>query len=298
MWAPSEGLAQPRRAVWLTNNTGVTLDGGTVAILDRDTFSGEGIVETVKAGERRLVSYAVDLAMRVEADTTGAPQPVQQARIARGVMTVDALQCSETKYTARNADGTARDLVIEHPRSPGWKLTEGKGKASPEETTTGAWRFMLPVGPRASASLAVSFYRLVSSTVVLTNTPTQQLEYYAKNMQLDPATRQALGDIQQQRAKLDALQQSLATRQGEADAIANDQQRLRSNMTALKGSAEEKQLVQRYVKQLNDQEDRLKTIRDEQAALQKQLEDGEQALTRQIEALTTGPAGPIAPTCS
>ena len=117
-------------------------------------------------------------------------------------------------------------------------------------------------------------------------------------MQLDPATRQALGDIQQQRAKLDALQQSLATRQGEADAIANDQQRLRSNMTALKGSAEEKQLVQRYVKQLNEQEDRLKTIRDEQAALQKQLEDGEQALTRQIEALTTGPAGPIAPTCS
>jgi hypothetical protein len=298
VWAPSDGLAQPRRAIWLTNNTGVTLDGGTVAILDRETFSGEGIVETVKAGERRLVSYALDLAMRVEAETTGAPQPVQQARIARGVMTVDALQCSETKYTARNADGTARDLVIEHPRSSGWKLTEGKGRASPEETTTGAWRFMLPVGPRASASLSVSFYRLVSSTVVLTNTPTQQLEYYAKNLQLDPATRQAIGDIQQQRAKLDALQQSIATRQNEADAIANEQQRLRNNMTALKGSAEEKQLVQRYVKQLNDQEDRLKVIRDERGVLQKQWEDGEQALTRQIEALTTGPAGPIAPTCS
>ena len=68
-------------------------------------------------------------------------------------------------------------------------------------------------------------------------------------------------------------------------------------MTALKGSAEEKQLVQRYVKQLNDQEDRLKVIRDERAEIVKQLQDGEQALTRQIEALTTGPAVPIAPSC-
>ena len=124
-----------------------------------------------------------------------------------------------------------------------------------------------------------------------------QLEYYMKSAELDPATRAALGDIQQQRAKLDTLQQSIAQRQREADSIANDQQRLRNNMTALKGSAEEKQLLQRYVKQLNDQEDRLKTIRDERADLERQLVSAQEALNRQIEGLTTGSAGPIAATC-
>jgi len=292
-WTASDGMAQPRRALWITNNTGVTLDGGSVTVLDRDTFSGEGLVETLKSGDRRLVSYAVDLAMKVQAETTGSPKPIQQARIAGGVMTIDALQCSKTKYTTRNSDGTPRQLVIEHPRSAGWTLVAGK----PEETTLTAWRFVMPVGPRSSESLTVSSYKQVSSTLMLTNTTGDQLEYYMKSAELDPATRAALGDIQQQRAKLDTLQQSIAQRQREADSIANDQQRLRNNMTALKGSAEEKQLLQRYVKQLNDQEDRLKTIRDERADLERQLVSAQEALNRQIEGLTTGSAGPIAATC-
>ena len=38
--------------------------------------------------------------------------------------------------------------------------------------------------------------------------------------------------------------------------ISDDQQRVRENMKALKGSAEEKALIERYVRELNEQEDR------------------------------------------
>jgi hypothetical protein len=54
--------------------------------------------------------------------------------------------------------------------------------------------------------------------------------------------------------------------QQEMESIDKDQSRLRENMKALKGSPEEKALLQRYSKQLDGQEDRL-------AALQKEVAD-------------------------
>ena len=45
--------------------------------------------------------------------------------------------------------------------------------------------------------------------------------------------------------------------------IAQDQQRVRENMKALRGSAEEKQLLQRYTHQLGEQETRLDALKQE-----------------------------------
>ena len=47
--------------------------------------------------------------------------------------------------------------------------------------------------------------------------------------------------------------------QQEMESIDKDQSRLRENIKALKGSSEEKALLQRYTKELDDQEDRLLT---------------------------------------
>ncbi len=58
-------------------------------------------------------------------------------------------------------------------------------------------------------------------------------------------------------------------RQKDIDRIVDDQGRLRENMKALRGSAEEKALLQRYTKQLDEQETQLanlrKTIKDTEA---------------------------------
>jgi chromosome segregation ATPase len=50
-------------------------------------------------------------------------------------------------------------------------------------------------------------------------------------------------------------------RQHEIDRIVDDQARLRENMKALRGSAEEKALLLRYTKQLDEQETQLETLR-------------------------------------
>ncbi len=70
-----------------------------------------------------------------------------------------------------------------------------------------------------------------------------------------------------QNGKVFDLKQQAAARQNEITAITADQARLRENMKALKGSPEEKALLQRYTRQLDGQEDRLSTLHKEIADL-------------------------------
>src|SRR5262249_5410036 len=58
LWAP--GNQRALRALWLTNSSGLTLDRGTFSIQEGETFAGEGLVDPIKPGEKRLISYAAD----------------------------------------------------------------------------------------------------------------------------------------------------------------------------------------------------------------------------------------------
>ena len=68
--------------------------------------------------------------------------------------------------------------------------------------------------------------------------------------------------------------------------VTDDQQRLRENLKALKGSAEERALTQRYTQQLADQETRLEAIQRETADLQSKRDQAQSQLDKMIEDLT------------
>ena len=60
------GLACIRmNAAEITNSTGKTLDGGPITVYDAGAYAGEALVETLKTGDKRLISYGVDLGTRI-----------------------------------------------------------------------------------------------------------------------------------------------------------------------------------------------------------------------------------------
>ena len=73
----------------------------------------------------------------------------------------------------------------------------------------------------------------------------------------------ALRPIITKKTELAELERQLETLEAERQTIVDDQERLRENMKALRGSAEEKQLLQRYTRQLDDQESRLVALKQE-----------------------------------
>src|SRR5260370_265804 len=84
---------------------------------------------------------------------------------------------------------------------------------------------------------------------------------------IKPELEQALRKIIPQKNEIAGHDSQIQTRQTQITNITQDQQRLRENMKALKGSVEEKALVQRYTRELNSQEDKLQAVRTEIANL-------------------------------
>ena len=84
---------------------------------------------------------------------------------------------------------------------------------------------------------------------------------------------------------LAAITAEVTANDAERKRIDDDQQRVRENMKALKGSAEEKALVARYVRELNEQEDRVQSLHREMADLQQKREAAQKTLNDMIEGL-------------
>ncbi len=119
----------------------------------------------------------------------------------------------------------------------------------------------------------------------LTNLDSNLVAILGRQQRITPALQQVFDQVLAQRMKVSGLDQQMIQRRQETDQISADQNRIRENMKALKGSAEEKTLVQRYTGELNKQEDRLAAIRTELDDLQKKRNEAAAELDRIVMAV-------------
>jgi len=255
----------PLRALWMTNSSGLTLDGGTFNILEEDSFAGEGIMEVLHPGERRLLSYAADTAVHVTTESEPLAKTVKRVTIAKGVMKVTREERDTSTYTIHNADSTPRQVVLEHPIREEWKLAE---ELKPEESGTTHYRFRIAVAPGKTEKLVVKESRPAESSIFVSTITDSQVAAFVDEKTIKPALEEALRRVIAKKNEISSVEQETRLRQMEMEAIDKDQARLRENMKALKGSPEEKALLQRYTKQLDGQEDRLAELKKENVDLQ------------------------------
>jgi hypothetical protein len=281
VWNPSQRAVL--RALWLDNTSNLTLDGGSFDVLEGDAFAGEGLMDAIKPGEKRLLSYAADLGVLVEGKQKSDYQRVTKVFISHGIMTQSTQEREENTYTIRNRDSSARTIVIEHPARPGWKLTDDDDK--PAESSASFHRFRLTVEPMKTETLAVKEYRPVTNTYQVSDITDSQIKFFLAQKMISPEIERALRRLMAQKDSISLLDAETASRKSKITGISEDQQRVRENMKALKGSLEEKALVTRYVRELNEQEDRVETLHREVADLQQKREAAQKTLNEMIENL-------------
>jgi hypothetical protein len=284
VWNDRTSTARPQRALWLNNTTGVTLDGGSFNVLEQDTFAGEGIFDNIRPNERRLVSYAVDLAINASSRNSTDRQRVTRVRINKGVL-IQESEMRETKtYTFRNEDTTPRTVIVEHPVRAGYSL---RGEAKPEETTAQWMRFRLEIGAKQTATLKVEEARPLEASFQISQLNHDQVALFVKERSISSAVEEALRGVFSQRSAVDSLESQKDERDEEIHNIYDDQQRIRENLKALTDSANEKALVQRYTKQLDDQENRLDALRRENAQIQSRIDAANEVLEKTIQSLSS-----------
>jgi hypothetical protein len=278
VWNPAETYVL--RALWVNNTSGVTLDGGSFNVLEDDAFAGEGLVDAVKPGEKRLLSYAADLGLLVDAKQKGERQQVTRVAIRRGIMTHSSEERRERIYTVRNRDTSPRTVIIEHPVREGWKLADG---IEPLESTASCRRFRLAVEPGKTASLAIKEYHPLFTRYELTNLDDDQISFFLSQKMINSQVEEALRKVLAQKNEVAGLDAEINSRKGQINSISEDQQRVRENMKALKGSAEEKALVERYAHQLNQQEDQMESLRRQISELQHKRGQAQKTLDEMLQ---------------
>jgi predicted nucleic acid-binding Zn-ribbon protein len=113
----------------------------------------------------------------------------------------------------------------------------------------------------------VEEYHPLVTQVSLTNLSSDFIAVLTEQKRVTPAMEQAFKRVLDQKTVIAGIDEQLKARQNEEQSIAADQGRIRENMKALKGSPEEKALLQRYTHQLDQQEDRLTALRSQIADL-------------------------------
>lgn len=264
------------RALWINNTSGLTLDSGTFNLLDADAFAGEGVVETIHPGEHRLISYAADPAVHIADRTQEEQKPVSRVVMSKGILIATHQLSSKHKFLIRDADTTSRQVVIEYPLKSGWKLAES---SKPEESTASFYRFRVPVEAGKSAELQVEEFSTLDNRFELTNLEDDQLKYLTvllADNRITPPLKEALQRIMQKKDDIAAIERQSADKKRLMDGIEKSQARLRENMKALKGGAEERALTERYTRELNSQEDQLTALSKEKEDLEARQEQAEQ----------------------
>jgi len=265
IYSESYGL-HPMNAAELTNSSGKTLDGGPITVYDSNAYAGEALVETLKAGDKRLISYGIDLGTRVSTAFDSAAANVREIHYARGLLTTrNAIQETKT-YTMRNVDAAAKTIIVEHPLRPGYKLIDLK----PSETTSNAYRFEVKVAAGGTASLAVREERVYDQTISVSTMTPDVIATWVQNKTLSDAGRRQLEQIAAKKREVASVDSQ--ARQVDADITTGgqDQDRLRRNIESLRSVAGQQDLVQQYARQLAASEAKLAGLRDQQSQLRKQ----------------------------
>jgi hypothetical protein len=275
IWSESEPT--PLRAVWLGNNSKLTLDSGSFSIFESGEFAGEGLLDPIHPGEKRLLSYATDQAVHVKVMARDSSKTLHHVRISKGVIVETHMDVVSETYSATNSADVDRVVLLEHARrNNGWTLDDG---LKAEETSPNLYRFKVPVAAHSTAKLEVRERGPEYTTVTLKGEEGQQ-EYLLDLVKRVPDAMDKLKPVIDAETALAGLETKTAEAEKTEKTAAADEARDRENLTALKGN----DAAKRFVDELNRAEDQLQATRKQMADLELQ----KQAATEKLEGLING----------
>ena len=266
-------------AVELTNSSGETLDGGPITVFDANAYGGEALMETVKAGDKRLISYAVDLGTRITTAFDSSTEGVREIHARRGVITTRQAARETRTYTVANVDKKAKTLIIQHPVRYGYKVMNQK----PVETTSSAFRFEMKLAAGTTEKFPVIEERELQNTILLTNFNTNDLTAFVQNKVLSNAARSQLEQIVKAKQSIADADDMLRRTSTEINNLFSDQGRVRQNISSLNQVTGQQEQVQKYARTLALQESQLATLRDRQTELTQKKASLESDLNALIE---------------
>ena len=281
IYNPSVLGNHPLNGARVTNTTKKHLLAGPVTVLDGGAYAGDAQIDNLPPGQRRLLSYGIDLQTFVDATHQTSAEHVKTAKIVKGVMTLTRKWVRSHDYVITNHGGHDKMIVIESPREEPWKLVD----VTPTQTTTAVYRFDVPVAAGKDQTFTVNEQQVQDQSVSILETDPGTIDDYRRGGEIPQPVMGAL-------AKAAALKQAasdtaalISRDKAEETDIATEQSRLRDNLKAVQPSST---YYERLMKKLDAEETRIDELEADQATLQKKLAGQQQELVDYVNGLNVG----------
>ena len=271
----------PWNAVSLENTGSLTLDGGPITVIDAGSYAGEALIETLRPGEKRVISYAVDFGCRIGTKTDRHRGPVVSAKVERGNLITSFKMVEGLTYTIRNLDSEPKTVFIEHPIREGWKLA---GKLKATETTPNLYRFRVEVPANATKKFAVGEEQPIRGTISINNLDSNRISILLSQRVVDASLKRTLERLAGLKDDLNELTRRIASKREEVSEIFRDQDRIRRSLQTVRGIPGQAAQLQTWLNKLNAQEGQLEALREDLAQTKQRQEESQ----RQIDELLRG----------
>ena len=250
----NDGLTHPMRGVEITNDTGLQLMPGPIAVYDGTSYAGDAQIGHVSRSDERLLAYAVDLDVDARVEP-GSTSTVQKLSIVRGMLRQQMIEQNSATYFFESHDQFRdRTVIVEHAKYNGWDLVDSP---KPEEIAGDLYRFELELDPGAKGELSVTQRRTRYESIALLNYDANTLMRYSRDGKASRAVIDAFREAQRLQARVQDSERTLAQLVVERNEIGQDQNRIRSNMGSIDRNSD---LYARYMQKLAEQETRLEQI--------------------------------------
>lgn len=283
LYQPAADARHPLASLRLRNDGDTALPPGLLTFYDRGSansaYVGDARMATLPAGESRLLSFAVDQAITVDREEKPSRR-LSRATLADGVLTLSVVDRQSTTYTVAGAPDADRDVVIEHPRRPGWELAE-PANGKPEATAT-AYRLPLAVPAGKTVTLTATLERPRQERIVLTDLTADQIAARASAPELPAEVRQALTTLAGLRAAVAEKERRIAELERERTERIADQDRLRENLKALPAGSD---LHKRTLAKMAEAESRLDALARDLTAARNEADAARQTLRERVKAM-------------
>lgn len=261
---------RPLGGMRLVNTTPLTLEGGSLTVLDGDSYAGEALMERLKPKEQRFISYALDLGTLVTVRQESDSSPAKLVKVLNGVFQVHYFRQERKTYILQNQTDKPRTIYIEYPVRQGWQLSDDTPK--PDITTQRYYRFKVELKALDNKEIVVAEQQALMDSYALTNLSRTDLELFLTRRYINQETKQRLEKLIDLRIQINQIDAKLEGFDDEVEKIEADQKRLRENIEALSKTPEAKTLIARYIAKANDQETRIETIDKERKSLEAEKE--------------------------
>jgi hypothetical protein len=257
----------PVNAAEVTNTSGKTLDGGPITVYDAGAYAGEALVETFKAGDKRLIGYAVDYGTRVTSSFESGSENVLEIHASNGMLEIKSAVRDTKMYEVKNVDPKAKTLIVQQEAQSEYKMISPK----PTERTASAYRFEVTVPANGTQTLKVEQERINSDTIAVSTATPDALVEIVSGRKLSDAGRTQLEAIIALKRKVAAAQAAMDAGKSSMDELTQDQTRLRQNIDSLNKVSGQEDKVRQYSTRLSDNEVKLAEMRDKRNEMKQNI---------------------------